>query len=88
MRVRAIRTYRRARGHGLATPPGVYDEPDHVAERAIEGGYAEPVGDAKAQRLAETHTKKELYSMAQDLDIAGRSDMDESELALAIAEVS
>ncbi len=38
-----------------------------------------------AERLAEEHTKQELYGQAQDADVEGRSDMSKDELAESVA---
>ena len=86
MKIRAKRTYRRARGQGLATPPNVYDEPEEVARRAIDNGRAEAVTGGRAEELMREHTRDELYKRAQDMDIDGRTKMDEAELAARIAE--
>ena len=60
------------------------------ATQAVAGGFNSAVRDAQkkghevAYRALDTKTKKELYEMAQELEISGRSTMNKDELILAI----
>ena len=88
MRVLALHPYRRARGDGIARTNHIYDEPEHVAERVIADGSAEriePEADAVPDNL-EDMSKSDLYDIATERDIDGRSKMDKAELVVAVRE--
>jgi DNA end-binding protein Ku len=83
------------------TAPGVLGSEERLVidlmeelKRRMKGGEA-PSGDAGKSRRPvsktssasdlESHSKQELYAMAQDLDLEGRSKMSKQELVRAIA---
>ena len=90
MRVLALHPYRRARGAGIARTNHIYDEPENVALRAIEDGAAELIEPEDRPNAAPDNldemTKEDLYDIAQDKDIDGRSKMDKAELVVAVRE--
>lgn len=87
-----------AKGARSAGPGDVITVESEEAKALVEGGYAEPVdrtqptetataggGEQAVSRLSDL-TKDELYEMADQRDISGRSSMTKAELVEALEE--
>ena len=76
---------------GLSLPPGIYTVPETVADQIAAAAPlsvgdvapAESSGPPPYQALSSL-TNKELYALAQEAEIPGRSKMDRDELHAAL----